>query len=127
MSEFLDGIRRFQRTVQVRSEAAFTNVVAAVQDSIQNGSSVTGAPGQPVVTGNLRTSWQSEMRSPTSAVVSTNVEYAPSIEDAVSYAHGGTPLTLRSEVGGFHSVALTVAGLPQLVASEVAKMEGQRD
>jgi hypothetical protein len=33
----------------------------------------------------------------------------------VSYAHGGVRLTLRSQVGGFHSLKLTVASWDRIV------------
>jgi len=117
MTGFADDIRRFGLVVETRSTEVFAGIVSALQDSIQNGSVVTGSPGQPVDTGNLRASWHSTFETPTKAIVSTNVVYAPSIEDGVSYAHGGTPMQLRSEVGGFHSVALSVAGFDRLVAA----------
>jgi hypothetical protein len=88
----------------------------AVQIAIQFGSELTGSPGQPVDTGNLRNAWIRENPSENVSIVSTNVEYAQSIEDGIG-PHG--PLTLRSAVGGFHSVALTVAGFDRIVDAAV--------
>ena len=76
------------------------------------GSSITGAPGQPVDTGALRASFVDDFVSPTSWRIQTNIEYAPAIEDGIG-AHG--PITLRSKVGGHHSVKKTVAGWERIV------------
>jgi hypothetical protein len=85
--------------------------------SIQFGSQLTGATGQPVDTGNLRNSWQDERVSSTEHIISTPVIYAQNIEDGIS-SHG-TPMTLRSAVGGFHSVALTVSSFDRILESAV--------
>jgi hypothetical protein len=116
MSSFADDLNAFTVKLEAQHAAIFSQVVDAVHDSIVNGSPVTAAPGQPVDTGDLKSSWIKSFDSPTSAEITTNVVYAPSIEDGVSYAHGEKPLTQHSPVGGFHSVALTVAGFDLLVA-----------
>jgi hypothetical protein len=90
----------------------FAAVVLEAHRSIQSGSELTGAPGQPVATGNLRNSWQFEFPTPDSARISTNVEYAQPIEDGIGRFG---PLTLRSAVGGFHSVAMTVANFDRII------------
>jgi hypothetical protein len=115
---FADDVRRFALKADGITKDVFANVVSATASSITDGSEVTGAPGQPVDTGNLKASWRTEFESPTEALISTNVVYAPVIEDGVG-KYG--PLTLRSEVGGFHSVSLTVAGFGALVADEARK------
>lgn len=119
--DFSGKMREFAVLVDMRSRAVFVNVASAAKDSITDGSPMTGAPGQPVQTGALKGSWQLRFESPTRAVISTDKLYAPAIEDGQG-PHG--PLTLRSPVGGFHSVALTVAGIPALVADETAKLGG---
>jgi hypothetical protein len=81
--------------------------------SIKRGSELTGAPGQPVASSTLLNSWIERRESPTLWEFATAVEYAEFIED------GGNdigPFTLRSEVGGFHSVKLTEAAWPDIVA-----------
>jgi hypothetical protein len=83
-----------------------------VQRSVVLGSAITGAPGQPVDTGNLKASWIGEFESATAWALTTKTEYAPFIENGEN-AYG--PFTLRSEVGGFHSVKLTRAGWGRIV------------
>jgi hypothetical protein len=112
---------------QMRAETAlrinafgetFVRAVQLTTESIVEGSPITGAPGQPVRTGNLKASWQTSFESPLSARISTNVEYALPIEEGVGRFG---PLTLRSAVGGFGSVKLTVANFDRVV--EQAKRE----
>lgn len=50
------------------------------------------------------------------ALVATKLEYAPAIEDGIG-PHG--PMSLRSAVGGFHSVKITVAGAQRIVDEAV--------
>lgn len=110
---FQTKLRNFQRS----SQAAVTSVRLIAQReiarSIRRGSEITGAPGQPVQTGNLLASWVESRPSADVWEFSTPVEYAVWIED------GGNDIsafTLRSEVGGFHSVKLTQAAWPDIVA-----------
>lgn len=113
---FDSDLSAFAQKLESRRKAVFINTASAVKDSIVNGSPITGAPGQPVDTGTLKNSWILAFDSPDTATVSTNIEYAPVIEDNVRGA------VLRSTVGGFHSVRLTVGGFTRLVDAEVAKV-----
>lgn len=106
-------LKAWAAKVERNLHAIFLNTATAVRDSVVEGSPVTGAPGQPVDTGNLKSSWVLAFTEPGVAEVSTNVEYAPAIEDGVG-PHG--PMTLRSKVGGFHSVKLTRSNFDRLVA-----------
>ena len=115
MSDFGSRLSAWTQKVERMSRDTFVNVASAVKSSITDGSPLTGAPGQPVDTGNLKSSWVLAFETPDVAVITTNVEYAPIIEHNVRNA------TLRSQVGGFHSVALTTANFDRLVAAEVAK------
>lgn len=101
-------------------------LVLEVKRSIQEGSTLTGAPGQPVAPkdgGNLIGSWQDTHPETFRSLVATNVEYAPSIEEGqqppYTTASGKLvtprPMQFRSEVGGAHSVALTRAGWDRIV------------
>jgi hypothetical protein len=98
-----------------REGAVFHTAVFTAHKSITVGSPLTGAPGQPVDTGRLRNSWQIVILSPREVRILTSMKYARSIEDGLSYAHAGKPLTLRSQVGGFHSLKLTVANWNRIV------------
>lgn len=114
MSDFADDFDAALEDIDIRIHAVFDAAVELMKQSIQFGSSITGSPGQPVDTGNLRNAWIRENPSENVSIVSTNVEYAQSIEDGIG-PHG--PLTLRSAVGGFHSVALTVAGFDLIMSA----------
>jgi hypothetical protein len=113
---FRADMSRFTDKARGRERALFTNVVSATEDSIKRGSAVTGAPGQPVDTGNLLGSWTTQFEGRRVALVSTNVSYAPEIEDNERGAQ------LRSEVGGFHSTKLTRAGFERIVEDELRKL-----
>lgn len=116
---FSDELRAFALKVQARQRDIFVGCATAVHQSVVEGSPITAAPGQPVDTGNLRASWQLRFEGDLSAVTSTPVVYAPPIEEGRG-PHG--PLTLRSQVGGFHSVALTRAGWQAIVNDVAAKV-----
>jgi hypothetical protein len=129
---FAEDLKRFTVKVETRSQAVFLNTVSAAQDSIVNGSALTGSPGQPVgqygpgyhegeVGGELKASWQTMFNGPWSAEIVTNSPYAPQNEDGIARPGGG-PYTQRSTVGGRHSVALTVAGSQRIVDSETKKV-----
>ena len=116
---FAGEVNRFVIKTKAANGAVFVDMVAALKASIVEGSALTGAPGQPVYSGNLANSWQ-EVVAPDlkSAVIGVGAErgahtYAEAIEDGVG-RYG--PLTLRSNVGGFHSVKLTVANADALLA-----------
>lgn len=112
-------MRGFDRKVQQQKRWLPRNVAAHVHRSIVTGSEVTAAPGQPVASGALRDSWKLRYRSDGTAESTTDSPYAGIIEDNERGA------TLRSSVGGFHSVKLTRAGFSAIVEHEgKALMEG---
>ena len=133
---FSSDLAAFTAKVQARQQAVFVNTAVAVQDSIKFGSIVTGAPGQPVDTGNLLGSWQMTFPQVDVAEISTNVEYAPAVEENWVEPHQRGPYTRKDGAhvrehgvkghtfsitlpypgrGGPHSVALTRAGFDLLV------------
>lgn len=85
-------------------------VASELYASIVDGSPLTGSPGQPVDTGNLRTSWQVEFPAADTARITTNVEYAPYVEDGIN--RWGA---VQYHNHGPHSVKLTLAGAQQVV------------
>lgn len=114
------------KKVEVRREAVFLGAGQEALRSIVEGSDLTGSPGQPVgqygpgynegkVGGALKASWQRWFPSPHEQVIASDSPYAPSEEDGISYSHGGTEITQRSSVGGFHSVKQTIAAWERLV------------
>lgn len=133
---FDDALVRFSHKVRARSQAAFINTGALTLASIQSGSPLTGAPGQPVDSGFLLNSWQMFFPSATEIFIATNCAYAPVIEYNLRSAYdpagrtgrfgvaggqigpalpGGSTRRHKSTVGGNHSVALTRAGFQRLV------------
>lgn len=104
----------------------FLRIVTKAHTSIQEGSALTGSKGQPVQSGQLQLSVQTEFEGELRAVIGVGqgLPYARGIEDGID-GRTGRPLTLRSPVGGFHSVALTVAGMPAIIAEAVE--ETKRD
>ena len=111
-------IENFITVLRARQIRLHTEVANRIHASITHGSETTGAPGQPVQTGNLINSWQVIRISPLQSQISTPVVYAPGIEDGVLYGKDG--VQVRSGVGGFHSVKMTRAGFQDLV-NEVAR------
>lgn len=119
---FSDDLRAFQAQVEARNTTIFANVVSSARASITDGSPLTGAPGQPVDTGALKASFIVTRESPTTALISTHLPYAEGIEDGVS-SHG-TPIHFKSQVGGAHSIAKTIANIGRIVEDETKKAGG---
>jgi hypothetical protein len=122
---FSGDLNRFAAKLEQRRRDLFIGVATETLRSIQEGSPLTGAPGQPVgqygpgyhegaVGGTLRASWQLWFEGPMVAFVATNLVYAPVIEELVG-KYG--PIRIRSTVGGGHSVKLTRAGFQRIVES----------
>jgi hypothetical protein len=125
MTDFSKQLMGFSvKTTRVWGEL-FDRVTEHVQMSVTEGSQVTTAPGQPVDQGILKASWTPDRISATEWQTTTHLDYAPSIEDLVSYAHGGTPITIRSSVGGGHSVKLTRVHFPRLVEYELEQVKAK--
>jgi hypothetical protein len=120
---FTDEVRVFALKVEVKSKDVITEAGVEVQRSLVEGSEITGAPGQPVDTGALRASFVPERLGDYEWQITTNLVYAPSVEDGVQApyvtARGTTvtplPMRFRSAVGGAHSLALTRASWESIV------------
>lgn len=110
---FQGDLDAFTAKLDQRQRDLFVGVATETLRSIKSGSPLTGAPGQPVDTGALINSWLLTFESAVAASISTHLVYAPLIEDGIS--RFGRSLTLRSQVGGFHSVKLTRAGFQRIV------------
>lgn len=123
---FADEMARAADDVLADATAVLDVATELAKQSIQFGSPLTGALGQPVDEGTLRNSFMVERPSPTERTIATNLPYAQSIEDGLSYAHGGTPMTLRSAVGGFHSIAQTVANFDRIADAAVEAVGSSR-
>ena len=86
----------------------FVEATVQVRRSIVEGSDLTSAPGQPVDTGALKASFIDEFTGAESWRISTNLAYAPVIEEGVGFIQ-------RSPVGGSHSLKMTVSGWERIV------------
>ena len=114
---------QFAQEVARRSRDIVTVSHIEARRSLVEGSELTGAPGQPVDTGNLASSFIDERPGPLEARTTTNVEYAEAVEDGVQAPYvnaNGTvvtprPMVFKSAVGGAHSLALTRAGWQNIV------------
>lgn len=113
---FSSDIANWRAKVQANSQTIFLNTASHAYESIVNGSPITGAPGQPVDTGNLRNSWQLSFPAKDEALIATNVEYAAHVEENVR------GVTFKNH--GPHSVSLTKLGLSRIVEYETAKAVG---
>lgn len=113
-----DYLRSLHGKAFTAVESNFAEVVVEAHRSIQSGSEITGAPGQPVQSGNLRNSWIYAIVQRIRATISSPVEYAESIEDGIGRFGA---MQVRSSVGGFHSVKITVSGLQRIVDAVAAR------
>lgn len=125
---FRTEINRFaQQRVVAAGQRVHNRAVELLHESIVEGSALTGAPGQPVAPNappgvpTLKASWQRRDDGPLVSTVSTDVDYAPDIEDGT---RDGRALVLRSKTGGWHSVKLTIAGWGRIVAQAVKDVTG---
>jgi hypothetical protein len=108
---FQASLMKFTRTLELREQAVFEGALELMYESIVHGSHLTGAPGQPVRTGQLRDSWKVEHLSPTVAKVTTSLGYAWPVEHN---AWGeGEATVFRNH--GPHSVKRTRAGFARIV------------
>jgi len=118
----MDGLDAWAKEIEGRIVDVVTEGGIEVQRSVVEGSEITSAPGQPVDTGNLKGSFIPERVSDLVWETTTNVEYAEAIENGVG-AFGA--LMLRSQVGGFHSIALTRGGWTRIMDKVVERVVPQ--
>ena len=121
MSSFEQRMDLFAQKIDAKARAILLEAAMLAHQSIQTGSPLTGAPGQPVDTGYLRASWQLVPDGPDGYRITTNAAYARQIEDGTRL---GRALTLRSAVGGFHSVKLTRNAWPRIVEAATRSVAG---
>lgn len=118
---FQQQMDRFIQKTRAREAALYEGVQEHVGRSIKFGSAVTGAPGQPVKSGDLLGSWRRDRRGVRFVRWTSDLIYAGIIEDNRRGAQ------LRSKVGGFHSVKLTRAGFRAIVSHELRMLNATQD
>ena len=140
-ANFSADVRAWLAKVEQRRTMLFFNTASHIQRSIVDGDPLTTAPGQPVDTSYLKQSWILEFNGPT-AQISTNVAYAPVIEENDRGAYnkqGKLPtedelrrlgITIgpgrkrrKSTVGGHHSVRLTQLHYDRIVDAELEQVK----
>jgi hypothetical protein len=113
-------MRDFAALVEQRYADLYENTAAHVGRSIISGSHITGAPGQPFKDGDLIKSWRRYAAGRWGIRWVSTSPYAHVIEYNLRGA------TLRSKVGGFHSVTLTRLMWPRIVQYELNKLRNSR-
>jgi hypothetical protein len=115
---FARKLNGFAELSEDRFRLLFLRTAREAYRSIKFGSEVTGAPGQPVKTRKLLNSWRITGTAASGTItMQTDLHYAPIIEDNFRGA------TLRSKVGGFHSVKITRLNFRYIVSSELRKVK----
>ena len=105
---FHADIARHQRNRDRRFRAIYVACTEEVKRSVVEGSELTGAPGQPVQFGTLKGSWIDSFVNSNLWRLVTKIIYAPVIEALPESS-------IKSKVGGAHSVAKTRTGWPAIV------------
>jgi phage gpG-like protein len=121
---FGDRMGRVRLRIATRHRNVLTGVVEEATRAIVEGSEITGSPGQPVDTGNLKASWQTVYESENRAVIGTNVEYARAVEDGIG-PHGAVTYGAKNGIGGSHSVRQLVVNWDRVVAVVQQRARGQ--
>lgn len=95
----------FERRLTRDWQAIHDGVVELAYNSIVYGSVMANTQGQPA---DLREGqFETVKNGPLETTIGTNDPSARSVEDGISYKHGGVPITLKSPIGGTHSVKKT--------------------
>lgn len=115
--EFEAHVQAFTDKVDDRLRRVVNECAMEIHRSVVEGSEITGAPGQPVDTGFLKSSWIARFLEAWRWQTTSFASYAKHIEEAVG-------ITLRSKVGGFHSVALTRGGWQRIVDTVARRVRG---
>jgi len=131
-ASFGNELRMFAAKLERNAQKVHGRSTSIAYHSIVEGSPITAAPGQPVgeygpgyhpgkIGGALKGSWVIEFRGPYLSSIASDLPYARPIENGIG-PYG--PLTLRSSVGGFHSLKLTRAAWPRIVRQAMREVNG---
>lgn len=119
MGTQLESVRRHVAAAKSREGRLYKAVTEHAYRSIRFGSEVTGAPGQPVDTGNLVASWRLELRGKRVASMFSPLPYASIIEDNWRGAQ------FRNH--GPHSVEMTRLAWQRIVDYELLHLDEKQD
>ena len=121
---FKSFLPKLEKAIDARTSKVMDELEGLAYDSIVNGSPLTGSPGQPR---DLRKpdSWSKTKLSEGERIISSVEPSALSVEDGIAYKKGGQPIKrLKSDIGGFHSVALTAQNGDKLIQEALRKVDG---
>lgn len=124
MSDFSAGLRKMAVELERKTLSVFADLATEAHRSVQMGSEITGAPGQPVEEGTLRGSIHLAFETPSRATITTSVDYAEAVEEGVG-PHGDVVYGAKNGIGGSHSFALTIAGIPAITEVVLARHGGR--
>jgi hypothetical protein len=111
---FKQQLAAFMTKTDARLERVTDRVSEMARDSIRVGSPITGAPGQPVLSGRLRDSWFRSRLGQFLWRIASDAPYAATVEfktHAKRFANHGP-----------HSVRLTVVGFKRLLAAALREV-----
>ena len=128
-AEFEAQVHAFEVKLDHKLRRVVNGCAIELQRSVVEGSEITGAPGQPVDTGFLWSSWIGHFTDPWRWLLTTPASYARVIEENMREAfdpkgvdrpkemvsQGGTNRKGPSTRGGHHSVKLTRGGWQKIV------------
>ncbi len=124
---WISKLPEFARELQTTERFVHRYLTELAAESIINGSTITGAPGQP---SDLRDAdpstgkdWQIVYEGDTNATIGNADKSARSVEDGISHKHGRPLTKLKSGDGGFHSVALTHQHADKLIAEVIRRVK----
>lgn len=108
-----EDIQRFEQRLEADAARLHDGLADDTLAGIVEGSSVTGAPGQPERTGNLKRSWGIARLSRWVTLVFSDSPYARKVEQASQTTRTG---------GGPHSIKLTRASWNNLVQAVLGRI-----
>lgn len=124
MGPFASALQRFAATAESNARAIHQSVAVEAKRSWVEGSPLTGAPALPIATSNaptvgkLRRGVRITYPDANTALVVTDVGYAPEVED--------NPRGVHFTEGGPHGLKLTVAGFSHLLETVARRITGYR-
>lgn len=118
MVTWKSNLPQVQPLIDRKIRDVHADTVDLALESIVNGSSLTGAPGQPE---DLRQGQWAVTSESLDSKISTTDSSAQAVEDGISHFNGH-PITLDHPGGGFHSVALSRLGFDKLATAAVNRV-----
>lgn len=141
MTSFDVQLEQFADNAERRLLDTFVLATQEARRSVVEGSPLTGAPGQPVDTGTLIGSFIEEFRGALVWELTSRLRYALPIEEGKRMSKGNVALEVvfsppgqgsrirngrdrKSKVGGYGSIARTIAAWPDIVSVSVIRAGG---